>query len=256
MIRIWCCTLFLGTSLLCVPCLAAPPKLPHFTIMLPKRTRLEVVRIEKGSFYSTNFARQIKISEGFWIGKYEVTQKQFKVVTGKTPSIKRGGSSSFPVDNVSWDDAMVFCMTAAKLTGYDVQLPTENQWEYACRAGTRSTYYFGHKAGQLHKFAWYAKNSADQAHQIGRRAPNQCGLFDMYGNLWEWCHEVVLRGGGFRDDDVNSSSVKTSLLRDGKDATTGFRVIVMTNEPVTRALIKKFRERSGVEKTPKRVPQM
>ena len=124
----------------------------------------------------------------FWLAKTEVTQAQWEAVMGSNPSHFKGGQ--LPVEKVSWDDAMEFCRKltererqAGRLpTGTTYTLPTEAQWEYACRAGTTGDY-----AGEVDAMAWYAKNSGDATHAVGTKQANAWGLHDMHGNVWEWC---------------------------------------------------------------------
>jgi len=120
----------------------------------------------------------------FLIAKHEVTQGQWKAVMGSNPS-KFEGDDTRPVDRVTWDDIQGF---EAK-TG--LSLPTEAQWEYACRAGT-TTPFAGN--GKLDDMGWYDKNSGSTTHPVGRKAPNGFGLHDMHGNVWEWCEDVYDEG--------------------------------------------------------------
>jgi formylglycine-generating enzyme required for sulfatase activity len=117
---------------------------------------------------------RVTLSKGFWMAKTEVTQRQWKSVMGNNPSWRKG--DDLPVDCVSWVDAWEFCRRAG------MQLPTEAQWEYACRAGTT-----GARAGNLDSMAWYAGNSGGIPHPVGQKRPNAWGLHDMYGNVLEWC---------------------------------------------------------------------
>ncbi|MEO2029662.1 MAG: formylglycine-generating enzyme family protein [Fuerstiella sp.] len=111
---------------------------------------------------------------------------------GSTPSEFKGAQN--PVENVSWDDAVEFCrklseLPAEKSAGYVYRLPTEAEWEYACRAGTTTAYSFGDSKSELGEYAWYRKNSGDTTHPVGGKPPNAWGLYDMHGNVLEWCQD-------------------------------------------------------------------
>ena len=127
---------------------------------------------------------EVEISTGFWLLETEVTQELYEAVTGENPSVFRGKNR--PVDSVSWDDAAAFCerlnQTNAE-SGLFFCLPTEARWEYACRAGTEGMY-----AGDLDALAWRGEPSdSGSTHAVALKQPNRWGLYDMHGNLWEWC---------------------------------------------------------------------
>ncbi|TCB92084.1 formylglycine-generating enzyme family protein [Micromonospora zingiberis] len=180
------------------------------------------------------------------IAAVPVTQEQYAQVTGERPSAATG--ERLPVESVSWSDAIRFCnalsqqdglATAYRLDGdrvdWDVhadgyRLPTEAEWEYACRAGTT-----GPRYGPLDQIAWYRGNSDERIHEVGGKQPNAWGLYDMLGNVWNWCWDVydaevygsyrVLRGGGWFDEQwscrasVRRRSHPTFIVDD-----VGFRV--------------------------------
>jgi len=160
----------------------------------------------------------------FLIGRYPVTQDEYASVTGQRPSAYAAGLN--PVETVSWTDALLFCNalsrglglnefyevdlagnTAVYLPGSDgFRLPSDAEWEYACRAGTQ-----GPRYGPLDDIAWYAENSAGRSHEVGKKLPNAWGLYDMLGNVWEWCTDQydpevygsyrIFRGGGWSDTE-------------------------------------------------------
>jgi formylglycine-generating enzyme required for sulfatase activity len=141
---------------------------------------------------------RVKITKGFWMGKYEVTQKQYTAVVGTNPSeFNLGGN--YPVGNVSWDDAVAFCTKVKERTGLELRLPTEAEWEYACRAGTTTVYYTGDTEADLARAGCFGGNSERgfkiwkwdrrrrEPRAVGSFVPNAWGLYDMHGNMWEWC---------------------------------------------------------------------
>ncbi len=129
---------------------------------------------------------EVTLTHGFLLGCTEVTQGQYEAVMGKNPSQTQG--KDLPVDNVSWEDAVRFCEELTKRSGNFVfRLPTEAEWEYACRADTRTTFYFGSDERDLEANAWVAWNSERRLQPVGTRKPNAWGLYDMLGNAWEWC---------------------------------------------------------------------
>ncbi len=139
----------------------------------------------------------------FYIDKYPVTQEEYLIVMGENPS--RWKASNNPVEQVSWSKAARYCNARSRLEGlqpcYDLntwecdfdadgyRLPTEAEWEYACRAGTKTKYFFGNEPSKLQNYAWFDKNSGKKPQLVGQKQPNPWGLYDMYGNVWEWCND-------------------------------------------------------------------
>ena len=149
---------------------------------------------------------QVTISKAFYMQTTEVTQGQWKAVMGTEPWKGKGyvkEGSDYPAVYVSWDDAVAYCKKLSEKEGKTYRLPTEAQWEYACRAGTKTTWSFGNNENALGDYAWYHKNAWDidetYAHQVGLKKPNAFGLYDMHGNVWEWCYDYFETDNGGLD---------------------------------------------------------
>ena len=183
---------------------------------------------------------QVTISYSFYMGKYEVTQAQWQAVMGKNPSNFKDCGGNCPVEYVSWNDAQDFIKKLNETNdGFKYRLPSEAEWEYACRAGTTGEY-----AGDLDAMAWYANNSGrarldaeeimrtdlqnyskritengGQTHAVGTKLPNGFGLFDMHGNVWEWCQDWLRDSYNGAPSDgsawVDGGEQKYRVLRGG-----------------------------------------
>ncbi|MEX0321475.1 MAG: bifunctional serine/threonine-protein kinase/formylglycine-generating enzyme family protein [Puniceicoccaceae bacterium] len=217
-----------------------PAEGSDWVVELPDGESVELKWIKSGSFTmgspsnekdrdSDEKQHSVRLSRGYWLGKYEVTQGDWEALMGNNPSRFKSSGKQAPVESVSWDDAMEFCRkltererAAGRLPeGMWYTLPTEAQWEYACRAGTATRFYTGNNDSDLDKAGWYDSNSGSKTHPVGQKQPNTWGLYDMHGNVWEWCLDWkddypagtvtdptgpssgarrVLRGGGWDGD--------------------------------------------------------
>jgi len=190
----------------------APNDTPKKPNDAPSETKaesgIEMVRLAAGSFTMGDEnevdanPHQVFVSS-FYIDKYLVTQEEYKRVMGKNPSRWKAGKN--PVEQVRWSDAVRYCNARSASEGlqpcYDLQtwkcnfnadgyrLPTEAEWEYACRAGTKTTYFFGNEPSKLKDYGWFKENSGAKPRPVGQKPPNPWGLYDMHGNVWEWCND-------------------------------------------------------------------
>lgn len=243
-------------------------------LALPGRISLDLVRIAAGDFLMGSPAgqgrdderpqRRVTITRPIYLGKFPVTQEQYQALMNRNPS-RFSLSPRHPVDNVSWEDAQEFCQRLHAHLGQApdaldqcglvvdaVSLPTEAEWEYACRAGTETLWSFGNVRDEIGHFGWYEKNSSKTTHAVGLLRPNDWGLYDMHGNVLEWCADYhaptydgaaqrdpsgpaigerrVLRGGSWSGlaNDCRSARRHTAPP-DERTANYGFRVVVRSS---------------------------
>lgn len=205
---------------------SAEDKAKDFKEDLGGGVTLDMVWVKEGTFkIGSPVSEPVHFSEegpqtdvtvpGFWMGKTEVTQEQYERLVGTNPSIFKGPKN--PVDTVSWNDAMEFCKKlSASKAGRAYTLPTEAQWEYACRAGSTGPFCFGDSESDLESYAWIQSNSNEMTHPVGQKSVNAWGLYDMHGNVWEWCLSQYKPYPYKEDDGRNDASGSGSrVLRNG-----------------------------------------
>jgi formylglycine-generating enzyme required for sulfatase activity len=168
----------------------------------------------------------VTLTKGFWMSRYEVTQKQWVAVMGTNPSAFQG-ETSLPVESVSWNDVQTFIQKLSIESGTAYRLPTEAQWEYAARAGSTSAYSFGSNERFLQQYAWFDANSVMSPYDpagggstrpVGTKQPNALGLHDMSGNVWEWCQDwaAVYPTGEVIDPTGPANALSTEDRRVGR----------------------------------------
>lgn len=170
---------------------------PTETFMLPGDVPLVMVVIPAGTFSMGSTSggdderpvHEVTISQDFQLGQVEVTQAQWEAVMGMGSNPSNFSGPDRPVEKVSWNDAQAFIAALNSLTGETFRLPTEAEWEYACRAGTTTEYHFGESFSGAENYAWNMLNSGGEAQDVGQKLPNEFGLYDMNGNVWEWCND-------------------------------------------------------------------
>jgi formylglycine-generating enzyme required for sulfatase activity len=251
---------------------------PAQTLDLGSGVKLQVVLIPPGKFVMGNppepkddgdipVQRRVRISDDetpqhevtltrpHYMGKFLVTQEQYEKVVGANPSENKGATN--PVEQVSWKDAQEFCAKLIAMSGRTVRLPTEAEWEHACRAGSTDTYFFDRDDDEfdpdvapkkLTEHAWYCENSENKTHPVGQKKPNTWGLYDIHGNVSQWCQdwygnfqkesttdpqgpeqgtERVLRGGAYNKCHWFCwSAIRCKNLETESANSIGFRVLV------------------------------
>ena len=191
-------------------------------IELPGGVKMEMVWCAPGTFemgspqeelgrFENEVRRKVTITQGFWLGKYEVTQAQWESVMHTRPS--RFKSLEKPVDTVSWLDCELFIRRVNTVFGGLARFPTEAEWEYACRAGSDAPVSGG---GELADMAWYDKNSNNQTHTVGSKEPNAWGFYDMHGNVLEWCSDwFSIPSDADVDDPIGPPNGSFKVMRGG-----------------------------------------
>jgi formylglycine-generating enzyme required for sulfatase activity len=225
-----------------VPVLSAAPALVPITNM---------VLIKAGTYMRIKFP--VTITRDFYLGKFEVTQSEYEKLMGRNPSHFTNDVNR-PVEKVTWNDATNYCATLTKRerdaghlpADWEYRLPTEGEWEYACRAGSTNQFSFGGEGANGDEYAWTQENAEATPHPVGLKKPNAWGFYDMHGNVWEWCLDwfepypathvtdpvgppqskyKVFRGGGWNNDLTMARASNRFMMEPNKGIHfVGFRV--------------------------------
>jgi len=153
-----------------------------------------MVLIKAGTFLRIKYP--VTLTHDYWLGKFEVTQGEYIALIGKNPSHFTGDTNR-PVEKLTWFEALAYCQELTRREqqaghlppGYQYRLPSEAEWEFACQAGTTNLFSFGDTATEAGQYAWTMENSEGATHPVGQKRPNPWGLYDMHGNVWEWCSD-------------------------------------------------------------------
>ena len=199
---------------------------------------IKLIRIPAGEFtmgrteipdesirYNDLPRRRVRITRPFFLGATEVTQGQWEALMQSRPWSEQRHvmeGADYPATYVSWDDARAFCNRLSAVEGREYRLPTEAEWEYACRAGTTMVYSSGDDSSELGSYAWFHENTYDvgekHAHRVGQKRPNPWYLYDMHGNVWEWCRDRYRSGydrNSPMDNPTGPSSGTKRVVRGG-----------------------------------------
>ena len=201
--------------------LHSPVSGDNFTLTAP---RLPMIWVRPGTFYlRSTFGlgddTEVTFTQGYWLGRTEVTQAQWQAVMAYVPLPSHYQGSERPVEKVTWDTVMIFCArlnTKERAAGrlpadYEYSLPTEAQWEYACRAGTTGIF-----SGDIDAMAWHEANSGGETHPVAQKQPNAWGFHDMHGNVMEWCAGWYgSYPGGRVNDPIGAATGQFNILRGG-----------------------------------------
>jgi len=223
-IRLWI-VLILLSQLGCDRPTSGPATGQETSRQVPAKVELvaptNMIRIKAGTFLRIKYP--VTLTRDFWLGKYEVTQGEYVGLMGKNPS-HFPGDTNRPVEKLSYLEAVAYCSAKTKREreggrlppGYEYRLPTEAEWEFACRAGTTNFFSFGDTDTNANQYAWTLENSDSTTHPVGLKHPNPWGLYDMHGNVWEWCSDwFAPYTPGPVTDPLGSEPSKYKVFRGG-----------------------------------------
>lgn len=232
-----------------------------FQMGIPKEHEQRMAELKWLNPFRRSLPRHQVTIEPFYIGKYPITQEEWECVMGNNPSKFKIRNGLFPIDGIYWDDCQEFIIQLNNLTGENFRLPTEAEWEFAARGGNVSHSYFYAGSNDIDDVAWYSGNSNKRTHEVGLKSPNELGLYDMSGNIEEWCSDWydeypsnqlspiinpqgpssgdghVLRGGGWMGDKCECSiySRYPTGLRDLDPENWGFRLVMDYNGIIVKS---------------------
>ena len=187
---------------------------------------VELLRVEPGTFNlgspvteegrldSEGPVRKVTLTQPFYLGKYPITQQQYMAVTTKAPAKSAGPNVA--IDQLTYAEALAFCAALTQAAGVTVTLPTEAQWEYACRAGSKTRFWSGDQEEDLARVGWYRENAEHRAREVGKKPANPWGFHDMHGNVCEFCRDILPSYGTIPDvDPVGQTSDRKGIMRGG-----------------------------------------
>jgi formylglycine-generating enzyme required for sulfatase activity len=223
----------------------------EFILLPPGEFQMGALDYDTKADHSEKPSHDSKISKPFFISKFLTTQENWEKIMGNNPAKFIDLGQNVPIESVTWDEIQIFIKKLNEkeglMPGKGYRLPTESEWEYACRAGGNSIFYFGDDSGVAGEFAWFEKNSESKTHPVGLKKPNGWGLYDMVGNVWEWCQDwyseypptetkaitrKVRRGGSWMDSESSlRSSERGSDRSNFQYSDLGFRLVCSAENP-------------------------
>ena len=193
----------------------------QFTMVAVEGGTFQMGSEDRDAYDSEKPVHQVTVSS-FAIGQTEVTQELWEAVMGSNPSYFKG--AKLPVEEVSWNDCQTFITKLNQLTGQQVRLPTEAEWEFAARGGNSSKGYKYSGSDNIDAVAWYTSNSSRKTHEVATKAPNELGIYDMSGNVWEWCQDWYNSSYYSSSPTSNPTGPTTGSSRVGRGGSWGSNV--------------------------------